>query len=139
MRAHCASPCSNMGFHQKPAGSGGGGAAGAAPLVMSCAHDLAPSSSWRFHISKSCWDGDVSVMVHLWPRRRAGHRGKVGMARGNRYEEWAASQAETFGQQWAAAPRPAMSEMCPPGNSTYSLSRLPTRSTRARTQSGGAM
>src|SRR5262245_41952159 len=66
MRAHCASPCSNMGFHQKPAGSGGGGAAGAAPLVMSCAHDLAPSSSWRFHISKSCWDGDGSVMVHLW-------------------------------------------------------------------------
>src|ERR1700682_1852551 len=40
----------------------------------------------------------------------------------------AASQLETFGQQCTEAPRPAMSDMCPPGSSTYSLSVLETRS-----------
>src|SRR5439155_17277478 len=50
-----------------------------------------------------------------------------------------ASQPETFGQQWRAAPRPARSEMWPPGSSTYSFSLLPTTSTSARTHAGGAM
>src|SRR5262249_10178264 len=36
----------------------------------------------------------------------------------------AASHEDTLGQQCTDAPRPAMSEICPPGNSTYSRSVL---------------
>src|SRR5262249_30267795 len=47
-----------------------------------------------------------------------------------RHDDREASQPDTFGQQCTEAPRPAINEMWPPGNSTYSLSRLPTASMR---------
>src|SRR4029453_19664427 len=51
----------------------------------------------------------------------------------------AASQLDTLGQQCTDAPRPAMSEMWPPGSSPYSLSVLDRAPVGGFTQPGGAM
>src|SRR4030095_2085522 len=51
----------------------------------------------------------------------------------------AASHEATLGQQCTDAPRPAMREMWPPANSTYSRSTLATAPMRGFTQAGGAM
>src|SRR5712692_765862 len=113
-RAEACTHCSTSG-RQKDMGSEGGGEAGGENALL---HAAAPSSSCLRHISNSCPLSLIDVLLHA-------DRG--------------ASQPDTLGQQCSAAPRPAISEMWPPGSSTYSLSRLDTASISARTQAGGAM
>src|SRR6266403_5240536 len=104
-----------MNGRQKACGSG----ACPCPAILSQA--CVPSSTCFFHMSKSCWVPELSAIVSSLLYDRA------------------ASQLDTLGQQCTDAPRPAMSEMWPPGSSTYSLSVLDTAPMSGFTQPGGAI